>query len=187
MFTDVQFTCPTLAFASVVDDAYVDHHSYVSDDNPLGLGAPHGAELAGLFGHVEGIAVGVIPSDRGDQLSAASLQAAWSAFATVGDPGELFDPYSEGATVTLLDVPLEQVDTIRDDRCATAYELSTLSGRRPHADRTSTSTDPRESEREPTRCRHSIAPEAGPTSPVSSRYFAPTAPWPTGRISEGEG
>ena len=96
MFTDVQFTCPTLAFASVVDDAYVDHHSYVSDDNLLGLGAPHGAELAGLFGHVEGIAW-VIPSDRGDQLSAASLQAAWSAFATVGDPGELFDPYSEGS------------------------------------------------------------------------------------------
>ncbi len=126
MFTDVRFTCPTLAFASVVDTAYVYHYTYVSDDNPLGLGATHGAELAGLFGHVEGIAVEVAPSDRGDQLS-ASLQAAWSGFATDGDPGELFDPYSEGATVTLLDVPLEQVDSIRADRCATVNELSKLS------------------------------------------------------------
>jgi para-nitrobenzyl esterase len=126
MFTDVRFTCPTLAFASVVDNAFVYHYTYVSEDNPLGLGATHGAELAGLFGHVEGIEVEVAPSDRGDQLS-ASLQAAWSGFATDGDPGELFDPYSEGATVTLLDVPLEQVDSIRADRCATANELSTLS------------------------------------------------------------
>ncbi len=104
MFTDVRFTCPTLAFASVVDNAFVYHYTYVSDDNPLGLGATHGAELAGLFGHPEGIAVEVTPSERGDQLS-ASLQAAWSGFATDGDPGELFDPYAEGATVTLLDVP----------------------------------------------------------------------------------
>ena len=126
MFTDVRFTCPTLAFASVVDNAFVYHYTYVSDDNPLGLGATHGAELAGLFGHVEGIAVEVAPSERGDQLS-ASLQAAWSAFASDGDPGELFDPYVDGATVTLLDVPLEQVDTIRADRCATVNELSTLS------------------------------------------------------------
>jgi para-nitrobenzyl esterase len=126
MFTDVRFTCPTLAFASVVDNAFVYHYTYVSEDNPLGLGATHGAELAGLFGHVEGIEVEVAPSDRGDQLS-ASLQAAWSGFATDGDPGELFDPYSEGVTVTLLDVPLEQVDSIRADRCATANELSTLS------------------------------------------------------------
>jgi para-nitrobenzyl esterase len=126
MFTDVRFTCPTLAFASVVDNAFVYHYTYVSDDNPLGLGATHGAELAGLFGHPEGIAVEVSPSERGDQLS-ASLQAAWSGFATDGDPGELFDPYAEGATVTLLDVPVEQVDTIRADRCARVNELSTLS------------------------------------------------------------
>jgi para-nitrobenzyl esterase len=126
MFTDVRFTCPTLAFASVVDDAFVYHYTYVSDDNPLGLGATHGAELAGLFGHVEGIAVEVAPSERGDELS-ASLQAAWSAFAADGDPGELFDPYAEGGTVTLLDVPLEQVDSIRAGRCAAVNELSKLS------------------------------------------------------------
>lgn len=126
MFTDVRFTCPTLAFASVLDDAFVYHYTFVSEDNPLGLGATHGAELAGLFGHVEGISVEVTPSERGDQLS-ASLQTAWTGFANDGDPGELFDTYSDGATTTLLDVPLEQVDTIRRDRCTAVNELSTLS------------------------------------------------------------
>lgn len=125
MFTDVRFTCPTIDFAGVAPEAFVYHYTYISESNPLGLGATHGAELASLFNHLEGITVEVQRTERGSQLSSA-IQAAWVSFATTGDPGDSFEPYRDGATVALIDVPIERVDTIRDGRCGQVIELSAL-------------------------------------------------------------
>ncbi len=124
MFTDVRFTCPTVDFATVDPDAFVYHYTYVDEANPLGLGATHGSELAALFHHPEGLRVDVEQTERGEQLS-DGMQAAWVAFATTGDPGDAFAPYGDGGEVARIDVPIEQVDTIRDGRCDQVIQLST--------------------------------------------------------------
>jgi para-nitrobenzyl esterase len=117
MFTDTAFTCPTLAFAETKDDTFVYHYTYVSAQNPLGLGATHGSELAALFSHPEGItAIEIERDERSLQLS-DDIQAAWSAFAADGDPGEPFAPFSDGGAVTIIDVPFSRADQIRDGRC----------------------------------------------------------------------
>jgi para-nitrobenzyl esterase len=124
MVTDSSFTCPMLDFAAVAPRSYVYQYTYVSEQNPLDLGATHGAELASLFHHPEGIAaVEIEVTEEGLQLSDL-IQAAWAAFATTGDPGEDFDLYADGQTVTLITVPFEQVEEIRDGRCAEVTELS---------------------------------------------------------------
>lgn len=122
LFTDVVFACPTLDLASLLPQAHVYHYTYVSAGNPFGLGATHGAEIASVFAHPEGIAVEVERDEETDALSAA-IQSAWASFARSGDPGADFAPYAEAGTVTLLDAPFEQVDDIRDGRCAVVDEL----------------------------------------------------------------
>lgn len=127
MRTDVRFACPTLAFAEAAEtDTYVYNYTYVSPDDPFGLGATHGAELASLFAHPEGI-VGLEPGLQGtDATMSDEMQAAWVAFATDGDPGEAWEPYGEGERITRLDNPIELVDEIRDGRCDSVRELTTL-------------------------------------------------------------
>ena len=123
MFTDTAFACPTLAFADAEDDTFVYHYTYVSAQNPLGLGATHGSELASLFSHPEGItAIEIERDDRSVQLS-DDIQAAWSAFAADGDPGEPFAPFSDGAAVTIIDVPFSRTEEIRDGRCEEVNRL----------------------------------------------------------------
>jgi para-nitrobenzyl esterase len=125
LLTDVGFTCPTLSFAAAAPSAFVYHHTYVSEQNPLGLGATHGAELAPLFRHPEGLDVDIEQNDETDRMSDL-IQGAWVGFATSGDPGDEFEPYADGETVTLTDVPLERVDEIRGGRCAEVTELATM-------------------------------------------------------------
>lgn len=127
MRTDVRFACPTLAFAgSAETGTYVYNYTYVSPDDPFGLGATHGAELVSLFAHPEGI-VGLEPGLRGTDASmSADMQAAWVAFASHGDPGENWEPYSEGNRITRLDDPVELVAEIREGRCETVEQLTTL-------------------------------------------------------------
>ncbi|HZJ27450.1 MAG TPA: carboxylesterase family protein [Acidimicrobiia bacterium] len=125
METDVRFTCPTLDFASVAPQTYVYHYVYLSEQNPFDLGATHGAEISSLFEHPEGItAIEIERTDEGARLSDL-IQGAWAAFATKGDPGEEFEPYADDRTVTLINVPLERVDEIRDGRCEQVTQLST--------------------------------------------------------------
>jgi para-nitrobenzyl esterase len=122
LFTDVVFACPTLDLAALVPQAYVYHYTYVSAGDPFGLGATHGAEIAGVFAHPEGIAVEIEQDDETRTLSDA-IQAAWASFARTGEPGEGFAPYADGGAITLLDVPFEKVGDIRDGRCAVVDEL----------------------------------------------------------------
>ncbi len=126
MFTDVRFTCPTMAFASVVPESFVYHYTYVSAQNPLDLGATHGGELASLFSHPEGIVAIEIERDETSLELSDLIQQAWSAFATDGDPGDAFDPYADGGSVTLLEVPFEPADQIRGGRCEQVGELTIL-------------------------------------------------------------
>lgn len=122
MFTDAVFACPTLDLAAVVPTSFVYHYTYVSATNPFGLGATHGAEIASLFDHPEGIGVPIQEDDETRALSDA-VQQAWTSFARDGDPGEGFERYADAGTITLLDVPFEQVDEIRGGRCDAVNEL----------------------------------------------------------------
>lgn len=125
MATDIRWVCPSLRFAEQAAGAFVYHYTYVSDQNPANLGATHGAELAPLFGHPEGIeAMEIERDERGTALS-ADMRAAWAAFATDGNPGDDWRPYAEGGQVTVLDNPVELVDEIRDGRCEALEPLLT--------------------------------------------------------------
>ena len=116
MWNDAVFACPALELAGVALQSFVYHYAFVSTDNPLGLGATHGAELAGLFGHREGIAIEIAEDERNDEMAEAIQQAVVS-FATAGRPGPDFSPYSGGGAITVFDLPVEQVDEIRGGRC----------------------------------------------------------------------
>jgi para-nitrobenzyl esterase len=127
MRTDVRFTCPTLAFADAAEgDTYVYHYTYVSPDDPFGLGATHGSELVPLFAHPEGIAALPPGLTGSDAAMSDDMQAAWVAFATNGDPGDGWEPYGDGGRTTVLDQPPELVDEIRDGRCGDVDRLTTL-------------------------------------------------------------
>lgn len=124
MFTDIRWACPTLAFAEQVPGAFVYHHTYVSDQNVLDLGATHGSELAPLFGHPEGIeAFDIEVDERGTGLG-EQMRAAWAAFATDGNPGDDWSLYAEDQQVTQTDTPFELVDEIREGRCADLEPLT---------------------------------------------------------------
>ncbi len=65
METDVRFACPTLGFADAArNDRYVYHFTYESPDERFSFGPVHGAELAFVFAHPEGI-TGVDPGLSG--------------------------------------------------------------------------------------------------------------------------
>jgi len=127
MQTDVRFVCPTLAFAeAALNDTYVYHFAYVSPDDKFAFGPVHGAELAYVFAHPEGI-TGVEPGLSGSDASVSDeLQAAWTAFAADGVPGarDVWRPYADGGWVTVLDDPFRPVDEIRDGRCDALADLS---------------------------------------------------------------
>lgn len=122
MFTDVVFACPTLELAAAMPRAFVYHYTYDSPQIPLDLGATHGAEIASVFAHPEGIALDLEPTGEIRALS-DDVQRAWASFARTGAPGPEFTPYVDGGRITLLDVAFEQVDDIRDGRCAAVHEL----------------------------------------------------------------
>ena len=117
MATDVSFTCPALAFAGLVAQGFAYHYTYVSDSNPLGLGATHGSELAFLFAHAEdGLAIETESTERSEAFS-AEVQRVWAEFARTGDPGDAFVPFTTDGTVTILDDTIEAVTEIRAGRC----------------------------------------------------------------------
>jgi para-nitrobenzyl esterase len=127
LLTDVRFTCPTLAFAEVAqNDTYVYNYTYVSPDSRFGFGPTHGAELAFLFAHPEGISGLATGLTGTDARVSADMQAAWVAFATNGDPGDSWQPYDDGGQVTVIDAPVELVDEIRGGRCDEVTELVTI-------------------------------------------------------------
>jgi para-nitrobenzyl esterase len=127
MQTDVRFVCPTLAFAEAArNDTYVYHFTYESPDERFSFGPVHGAELAFLFAHPEGIS-GVDPGlSGGDEAVSAGMQAAWAALARDGVPGveDLWRPYADGGRVTVLDDPFRSAAEIRDGRCDRVDELA---------------------------------------------------------------
>ena len=127
LLTDVRFTCPTIAFAeSARNDTYVYNYTYTSADGRFAFGPTHGAELAFLFAHPEGI-TGLEPGLTGtDAQVSADMQAAWAAFATTGDPGDAWAPYGDGGQVTVIDAPVELVEEIRGGRCDAVTELVTI-------------------------------------------------------------
>jgi hypothetical protein len=55
------------------------------------------------------------------------MQAAWTAFATNGAPGneQKWRPYADGGEVTLVDSPIELVKEIRGGRCGAVARLTT--------------------------------------------------------------
>jgi para-nitrobenzyl esterase len=127
MQTDVRFVCPTLAFADAArNDTYVYHFTYESADERFSFGPVHGAELAFVFAHPEGI-TGVDPGLSGtDEDVSAGMQAAWTAFARNGVPGaeDVWRPYADGGRVTVIDDPFRLADDIRDGRCAELADLA---------------------------------------------------------------
>ena len=127
MQTETRFVCPTLAFAGAsTTDTYVYHYVYESEDPRFGFGPVHGAELAFLFAHPEGIS-GSAPGLSGpDEAVSAAMQEAWVAFATDGVPGgdDTWEPYGEGGRVTLIDDPPSLADQVRDGRCDEVDELT---------------------------------------------------------------
>jgi para-nitrobenzyl esterase len=127
MQTDVRFVCPTLAFANAArNDTYVYHFAYESPDERFSFGPVHGAELAFVFAHPEGI-TGVDPGLSGsDEDVSAGMQAAWTAFARDGVPGaeDTWRPYADGGRVTVLDDPFRLADEIRDGRCDEVDDLA---------------------------------------------------------------
>lgn len=127
MVTDVRYTCPTIAFAEVADNkTYVYHYTYKTAPG-FALGPTHGAELALLFAHPEGIS-GAKPGLTGTDAGVSSdMQAAWAAFAKTGVPGshDTWRPYADGGSVTLIDRPFALVEAIRGGRCKAVGELAT--------------------------------------------------------------
>jgi para-nitrobenzyl esterase len=124
MFTDAVFVCPALEFAAAAPTAFAYHYTYVSPSNPFGLGATHGAELASLFGHPEGIRGLDAELDETTQQLSDAIQTAWTEFAATGRPGADWPAYGDGGQVMLLDVPFTLTDQIRDGRCPALAELS---------------------------------------------------------------
>lgn len=122
MFTDVVFACPTLELGAAVPDGFVYHYTYDSPQIPFDLGATHGAEIASVFAHPEGLALDLEPTEETRALS-DEVQRAWTSFARTGDPGPDFSRYADDGRITLLDVAFEQVDAIRDGRCDAVNEL----------------------------------------------------------------
>ncbi len=121
--TDAGFTCPALRFAGEVPEAYVYHYTYVSAGNPLGLGATHGAELALLFGHPEGIAILDAETDDETASVSAALQDAWSEFVKGNPPTPDWERHGEAGRIMVLDTTFELVDEIRDGRCEAIGDL----------------------------------------------------------------
>jgi len=126
MLTDARFTCPTLAFAEAAsNDTYLYNFVYTSPDGRFSV-ATHGAELAFLFAHPEGVTGQQPGLDGADAEVSTAMQAAWTAFAKTGEPGEAWQPYAEAQKATVLDNPFKLVDQIRDGRCTDVNRLTTL-------------------------------------------------------------
>lgn len=123
IWTDVVFACPAIAFADATDNTFVYEFSYVSPSTPFDLGATHGAELAFLFGHPEGLTILESTLDPADQRVSDRLQEAWVAFAATGSPG--WDHYDHDAG-GVLDIGVDDtfVDTVRGGRCTALNELT---------------------------------------------------------------
>jgi para-nitrobenzyl esterase len=127
MRTDIRFACPSLAFAEAAEnDTYLYNYSYVSPNDPFGLGAPHGIELVSVFAHPEGVAGLPSPLAGADATMSDRMQAAWVGFATDGDPGEGWEVYREAQRITQLDDPVELVDEYRGGRCEAVDELTSI-------------------------------------------------------------
>ncbi|MCU0271169.1 MAG: carboxylesterase family protein [Acidimicrobiales bacterium] len=126
MWTDAVFACPTLGFAeTATNDTFVYHYVYRSPSDPFGFGPTHGAELPPLFGHPEGIrGLEAGLSDPETKQVSEQMQAAWVAFATTGDPGEVWVPYADGQQITQMDAEFTLVDEIRGGRCKAVLELT---------------------------------------------------------------
>ena len=115
--TESAFTCPALRFASVVPTGYSYYYSYVSPGNPFGLGATHGAELAFVFGHPEGIRNLPTEIDEGSQRLASRIQEMWAHFAESGSPGSSYETYGESGSIIELTRPIGVTQQIRNGRC----------------------------------------------------------------------
>jgi para-nitrobenzyl esterase len=122
IFTDVRFTCPVVAFGeAATGEVYLYHYTYRSDRFPV---PTHGVELALVFAHPEGITDQQPGLDGTDAEVSAAMQSAWVDFATGGDPGEGWEPYSEQGRMTRIDSPVELVDEVSGGRCAEVTGLS---------------------------------------------------------------
>ncbi len=123
LLADQVFACPARRLARAMaanGPVYAYEYRYVSDADPFGLGATHGAELVFVFANPEGI-VGLEPEL--DEVSAAlsdEIQTAWTTFAASGAPAPSVAWPAETPdepAVMLLDRELSVVDEIRDGRC----------------------------------------------------------------------
>ncbi len=124
IWTDVTFGCPAIDFAATVPNTYTYHFTYVSAANPFGLGATHGAELAFVFGHPEGI-IGLADAFDPESIDVSgAIQQAWVEFAATGSPGADWPSDDEAGRIMVLDNPFELVDTIRNNRCTTVTALT---------------------------------------------------------------
>ncbi len=106
-----------MRFASVVPTGYSYYYSYVSPGNPFGLGATHGAELAFVFGHPEGIRSLPTEIDEGSQRLASRIQEMWVHFAESGSPGSSYETYGESGSIIELTRPIGVTQQIRNGRC----------------------------------------------------------------------
>jgi para-nitrobenzyl esterase len=122
--TEMAFTCPSLEFAAAAPESYAYHYSYVSPGNPFGLGATHGAELAFVFGHPEGIRGLDTDIDRASRRLSGQIQRLWVDFARTGTPREGWPTYGESGEIIQLDRPVQLVDEIRDGRCDELADLA---------------------------------------------------------------
>ncbi len=134
MLNDVTFTCTAETFAQTVADAGGSAHryyfSYVSDQDPFGLGATHGAELIFVFDNPSGI-VGLPPEldPVGAGLS-AEMQRAWTTFAATGVP-ESPTPWrptgADAPVIMQIDTDWTPQTEIRGGRCGPVVEALTAS------------------------------------------------------------
>jgi para-nitrobenzyl esterase len=129
MFTEANFTCPAFAFAQAAkNDVFVYHYTYRSADSRFGIGPTHGAELAFLFAHPEGI-LDTAPGLSGrDAAVSTAMQTAWTAFARTGvpDDGSAWRRYGDGRKVTIIDEQVKLVDgaQVKEGRCDAVTALT---------------------------------------------------------------
>ncbi|MEM9863278.1 MAG: carboxylesterase family protein [Myxococcota bacterium] len=122
LFSDVGFICPALSFAQITADAgaaaYSYHYVHTLSGPASALGAPHGAELLPLFDGWSTLAR-YTPVDADIRLGEL-MRSQWVAFAR---NGRALDSWPQLPAIRLLQASPQNVETIREGRCAALAEL----------------------------------------------------------------
>ena len=122
---DGVFGCSSQLFAETLAEAggqaWSYRYSYVSDQDPFGIGAAHGVEMVFVFNNPEGISIlGIDELDATGTRVSASMQQAWTSFAAAGSPEAPIDwPVTDAAASQIADIGSEWtlIDQLSDGRC----------------------------------------------------------------------